>query len=107
MNKYFLSVLILSLTLSGPVLAQAPKSEEKISNTAVRPATFTITGTIIKTSYAYVIRRGKPPERFAIMNPDPKVLDGFVRSAKIVTIEATRVMGDNVNIKTIDGEKYK
>jgi hypothetical protein len=107
MKKWFLIVAVLSLALAGPVLAQASESGEKQSTAAVKPKTFAITGKITKAVYAYIIQAQKPPERFAIMNPNPKVLDSLVKSGKTVTVEAVRVMGDNVNIRKIDGEPYK
>ena len=101
MKKWILVAVVLSLALAGPVLAQASESG------ALKPKTFTITGKITKAVYAYIIRAQKPPERFPIMNPNPEVLDSLVKSGKTVTIEAVRVMGDNVNIQKIDGAPYK
>jgi hypothetical protein len=77
------------------------------------------TGTVKKTSLSGVIaksrnsryiirsRRGNAPgEIFTILNPDPKVLDEFVKSEKTVPIEVRFVSGDNVDIEKIDGKKY-
>jgi hypothetical protein len=98
----------LSLALSGPILAQAPKAEEKqFVPSAAKPKTFTITGKITKGVQGYIIKRQKPPERFAIMNPNPEVLDSLVKSGKTVTIQVVSVMGDNVKIKKIDGKPYE
>ena len=107
MKKWILIVALFSLALASFVFSQASKAEEKQSNTAARPKTFTITGKITKTMETYIIRQQKPPERFAIMNPNPQVLDTLVKSGQTVTIEAVSVMGDNVNIQKIDGEPYK
>jgi hypothetical protein len=108
MKKSIIIAALLSLALAAPVLAQAPKTGEKQSApAAAKPKPFTITGKITKAKYAYIIKRQAPPERFAIMNPNPKVLDGLVKSGKAVTMEAVRVMGDNVNIQKIDGKPYE
>lgn len=110
MKKSIIFAAILFLTLAGPIMAQAPEAggKEKQSAAAVpKRKAFTITGKITKAPYAYLIRRQKPTERYAIMNPNPEVLDSLVKSGKIVTIEAIRVMGDNVRIEKIDGKDYK
>ena len=41
---------------------------------------------------------------FTILNPDPNILDEFVKSEKTVPIEVRIVSGDNVNIEKIDGK---
>ena len=68
-----------------------------------------LTGEIAKSAHGYIIRsrRGKAlGEIYSILNPDPKVLDEFVKSEKAVQIEARIVSGDNVNIEKIDGKEY-
>jgi hypothetical protein len=44
---------------------------------------------------------------WTILNPDPKILDAFVKSEKTVPMEVRIVSGDNVNIAKIDGRKYR
>jgi hypothetical protein len=44
---------------------------------------------------------------WTILNPDPKILDAFVKSEKIVPIEVRIVSGDNVEIEKIDGRQYR
>lgn len=65
-----------------------------------------ITGEIAKGANAYIIRGKVPAEIFTILNPDPKVLDELVKTGKIVKLEVRIVSGDNVEIKTIDGQEY-
>ena len=69
-----------------------------------------LTGEIAKAEHGYIIRSKKgnvPSEIFTILNPDPKVLDEFVKSGKTVPIEVRIVSGDNVNIEKIDGKQYQ
>ena len=69
-----------------------------------------ITGEIGKAEHGYIIRSKKGnvlSEIYTILNPDPKVLDEFVKSEKTVPIEVRIVSGDNVNIEKIDGKKYR
>ena len=73
---------------------------------AVKPKTFTITGRLGKAAYAYIIHVRNPPERYLVMNPNPEILDRLVKNSEIVTIEAARVIGDNVNIRKINGAPY-
>jgi len=77
------------------------------------PATQTrklsITGEIGKSEHGYIIRSkmgGVLSEIYTVLNPDPKILDGFVKSGKDVPIEIRIVSGDNVNIEKIDGKDY-
>ena len=68
-----------------------------------------LTGEIAKAQHGYIIRsrRGNAPsEIYTILNPEPKILDGFVKSGKTVAIEVRIVSGDNVAIEMIDGTKY-
>ena len=106
MKKSTIFGLILSLALAGPVLAQAPQAGAKPgAQAAGKP--MIITGEIAKTEQGYIIQGRKPPELFTILNPNPRILDILVKSGKSVTIEATSVMGDNVNIQKIDGKAYQ
>ncbi len=107
MKKLILIAAILSLTLTGPVLAQGPKAAEKQPAPAAQPMKMTITGKIAKAEQGYIIQGQKPPELFAILNANAKVLDKLVKSGKTVTIEAVSVVGDNVNIGKIDGKAYR
>jgi hypothetical protein len=107
MKKSIVIAAILSLALAGPVLAQGSKPQAKQSAPAAKPITLTITGKIVKDNQNYIIQGQKPPELFTILNPNGGVLDTLVQSGKTVTIEAVSVMGDNVEIKKIDGKPYK
>ena len=66
-----------------------------------------ITGQIAKAAHGYIIRGQEPQMIWTILNPDPKILDGFVKSEKIVPIEVRIVSGDNVDIEKIDGRAYR
>jgi len=41
-----------------------------------------------------------------ILNPEPKILDEYIKSGKIVDIDVWIVSGDNINILKIDGKEY-
>jgi hypothetical protein len=87
---------------------------EKIDGKAYRPGTpqaatvrkMSITGEIAKAAHGYIIRGKQPQMIWTILNPDPNILDAFVKSEKTVPIEIRIVSGDNVNIEKIDGKKY-
>ena len=66
-----------------------------------------ITGEIGKAAHGYIIRGKQPQMIWTILNPDPNILDAFVKSEKTVPIEVRIVSGDNVNIEKIDGKKYR
>jgi hypothetical protein len=60
-----------------------------------------------KSMGGYYIQGEKPPEVYRIVNQNPKVLQNYVKSGKLVTIETRVVMGDNLAIEKIDGKKYQ
>ena len=66
-----------------------------------------ITGEIGKVRNGYNIRGKKPSMIWTILNPNPKILDKFVKSEKTIPIEVRIVSGDNVNIVKIDGKEYQ
>ena len=65
-----------------------------------------ITGEIGKAAHGYIIRGKRRQMIWTILNPDPNILDAFVKSEKTVPIEIRIVSGDNVNIEKIDGKAY-
>jgi len=68
-----------------------------------------ITGAIAKTEYGYVIQSKRDTilsTIYTILNPNPQVLDKYVKSGKDIPVEIRIVSGDNVNIEKIDGKKY-
>jgi hypothetical protein len=79
------------------------------AQTARTPAVrqMNITGEIGKATNGYIIRGKQPQMIWTILNPDPKILDAFVKSEKTVPMEVRIVSGDNVNIVKIDGRKYR
>jgi FKBP-type peptidyl-prolyl cis-trans isomerase FklB len=66
-----------------------------------------ITGEIDKAEHGYIIRGKTPAMICTILNPDPSILDEFVKSGKTVPIEVRIVSGDNVDIEKIDGKEYR
>ena len=68
----------------------------------------TITGEIaIGYNDNYIIRSKKGTlEVFTILNPEPKILDEYIKADKIVDIELQVISGDNIEIKKIDGKEY-
>ena len=69
-----------------------------------------VTGEIGKSEHGYIIRTRKgsvPTEILTVLNPDPKLLDPFVKNEKIVPIEVRVVSGDNVEIEKIEGRAYR
>jgi len=69
-----------------------------------------LTGEIGKVEHGYVIRSKRGDALgaiYTILNPNPEILDAFVKSEKTVPIEVRIVSGDNVNIEKIDGKAYR
>jgi len=68
----------------------------------------TITGEIAKGYNDRYIIRSKvgTKEIFTILNKEPKVLDEYIKSGRIVDIDVQVVSGDNINIIKIDGKDY-
>lgn len=69
-----------------------------------------LSGEIGKSEHGYIIRSklgGVLSEIYTVLNPDPKILDAFVKSGKDVPIEVRIVSGDNVNIEKINGKAYR
>jgi len=83
------------------------ESKEQASHGQVRK--MAVTGEIAKgyKDYGYIIRGKTPAMIFTILNPDPKILDDYVKSEKAVPIEVRIVSGDNVEIKKLDGKEYR
>jgi len=95
-----LGCILLFACQSAAVPAAAPAAQgQQVQN-------MSITGEIAQSTNGYIIRGQAPAEIFTILNPDPKVLDELVTSAKVVQIEVRVVYGDNVEIQSIDGKKY-
>jgi hypothetical protein len=69
--------------------------------------TLTITGKFTHEESGYYILGKMPREVYIIHNPNPEILDALVESGKTVVIDVRIVLGDNVLIKRIDGEKYE
>ena len=82
--------------------------QESYAQTRKAPAVrnMDITGQIAKAAQGYIIRGTAPAEIFTILNPEPDILDTFVKSGKTVRIMVRIVSGDNVNIEKIDGKVY-
>jgi len=103
-----LAALLAGVWLAQPCPAQGPEAKPAAPKAArTAPLKIMITGKISKEGANYYIQGQKPAEVFTILNPDPKVLDKLAKSGKVVNIEATSVVGDNVNIQKIDGRPYQ
>jgi hypothetical protein len=91
------------------VFAACTAQESKVQTSHGQVRKMAITGEIAKgyNNYGYIIRGKKPAMICTILNPDPKILDEYVKSEKIVLLEVRIVSGDNVEIKTIDGKEYR
>lgn len=84
-----------------------PAAQAKPARAVKRMST---TGEIGKSEHGYIIRTRKgnvPTEILTVLNPDPKILDEFVKSEKTVPIEVRIVSGDNVDIEKINGKEYR
>jgi len=85
--------------------------QEATTNTGPQGTTqvreMTVTGVIAEGYNSYVIQ-GKTPSTmiWTILNPEPPILDEYIKSGKIVEIDLHIVSGDNINIKKIDGKEY-
>jgi len=100
-KKQAFLLLIMAISLVFGSLAE----QEAGAQTGVRK--MNITGEIAKAAHGYIIRGKVPAEIFTILNPEPKILDAFVKSEKTVSLEVRIVSGDNVEIETIDGRQYR
>ena len=87
--------------------AQQPKVQTSRQSTV---KTMTMTGEIAKVEHGYIIRSKRDnvlSTIYTILNPNPKVLDKYVKSEKDVPVDVQIVSGDNVNIEKIDGREYR
>ena len=92
-------------TVKEPAMQTPQESAAKaVQDRSVRK--MSITGEIAQGMNSYIIRGQMPPEVFTILNPDPTILDEFVKTEKVVKIEVRIVSGDNVAIEMLDGKEY-
>jgi len=92
-------------TAKEPAMQTPQESATKaVQDSSVRK--MAITGEIAIDRDNYIIRGTTPAEIFTILNPDPKILDEYVKTEKIVNIEVRIVSGDNVAIEMLDGKEY-
>jgi FKBP-type peptidyl-prolyl cis-trans isomerase len=106
-NKALIFEIELLGVEKGDKTEQKPSAAQTGQKSILRK--MNLTGEIAKTGQGYIIRSrigNVPSEIYTILNPDPKVLDEFVKNEKTVPIEVRIVSGDNVNIEKIDGKKY-
>jgi len=125
MKKGQISLLLIAafLLIFGTLAVQCTKEQTNQQDTKAKEMTATkeqndqqvrpriertITGEIaIGYNDNYIIRSKKGTvEVFTILNPEPKILDEYIKSGKIVDIEVQIVTGDNVKIVKIDGKLY-
>ena len=100
-------VLVFDMELLA--VEKGDKAGQPAPEQAAQTRKMSITGEIAKAEHGYIIRSKKGgvlSEIYTILNPDPKILDAFVKSGKDVPIEIRIVSGDNVNIEKIDGKDY-
>ena len=91
--------------ISAVFTVQCTKTQTNKQDTSVRD--MAVTGEIDQVRHSYIIRAQKPSMIiFTVLNPDPKILDEYVKSGKIVDVDVRIVSGDNVEIMTIDGKEY-
>ena len=103
-TQIFMMLMTAIFLVFGSLALQQARAQTAQKQTVTK---MNITGEIAKTQHGYIIRGKAPAEIFTILNPEPKVLDPFVKSEKTVTMETRIVSGDNVEIETIDGKKYR
>jgi FKBP-type peptidyl-prolyl cis-trans isomerase FklB len=106
-NKVLVFEMELLAVETGDKADQHSKAQATQARTARKMST---TGEIAKSEHGYIIRTRKgnvPSEILTILNPDPKILDEFVKSEKTVPIKVRIVSGDNVNIEKINGKEYR
>jgi FKBP-type peptidyl-prolyl cis-trans isomerase FklB len=106
-NKVLVFDMELLAVEKGEKADKQPTAQVKPARTIKRMST---TGEIGKAEHGYIIRTRKgnvPTEILTILNPDPKILDEFVKSEKTVPIEVRIVSGDNVDIEKINGKEYR
>ena len=101
--KKYIGITLVIIALSCSFLTHTANAQT--TGVAVK-GKMTLTAEIVKIRDNYMLRAEKPAEVFTVLNPDPKILDGFITTGKTVQVEVQIVYGDNVNITTINGEKY-
>ena len=106
MRKRQVSILLMAVffLIFAAFAVQCTKVQTNEQDTRVRE--MAVTGEIAKGYNNYIIRGKVPSMILTILNPDPKILDEYIKTGKIVDIEALIVSGDNIKIKTIDGKEY-
>jgi len=103
-NVFVLFMAVFFLIFAS-LAVQCTKTQTNKQDTRVRD--MAITGEIDKGRHNYIIRAKKPSMIiFTVLNPDPKILDEYVKTGKVVDVDVRIVSGDNVNIVTIDGKEY-
>ena len=106
MKKGHISLLLAAfLLICGVFAVQCTKVQTDQQDTRI--SEMKVTGEIAEGYNSYIIR-GKTPSTmiWTILNPEPKVLDEYIKSGKVVNIDVHIVSGDNIEIKKIDGKQY-
>ena len=96
MAVFFLIFAFLAVQCTKPQTSQEPTRVREMA----------VTGKIAKGRNNYIIRGKVPSMVLTILNPEPKILDEYAKTGKIVDIDVWIVSGDNIKIKTIDGKEY-
>ena len=106
MRKRQASILLMAVffLIFAAFAVQCTKVQTNQQDTRVRE--MAVTGEIAKGYNNYIIRGKVPSMVLTILNPEPKILDEYAKTGKIVDIDVWIVSGDNIKIKTTDGKEY-
>ena len=104
LNFVLLTAVFLLLFVSVGVQCSKVQSQQQPD----RARKTSVTGEIAEGyNDGYIIRTKTPSMMvMTILNPEPKILDEYVKSGKTVEIDVWIVSGDNIKIVKIDGQNY-
>jgi len=81
--------------------------QKPAESTKPEGSVITVKGKIGQYMGNYFLKGENPPQEYIIVNGDPKLLDGLLKSGRTVTIEGREAMGaDRLFIDKIDGKPY-
>jgi len=107
MNYKKLMGIVLSLSVVVMV-ACSGITQKPAESTKPEGSVITVKGKIAQYMGSYFVKGENPPQEFIIVNGDPKLLDGLLKSGRTVTIEGREAMGaDRLFIEKIDGQPYR
>jgi hypothetical protein len=103
-NQMVILLMATFFLVFASLAVQCTKVQTNQQDTRVRE--MAVTGEIAQGRHNYIIRGKVPSMILTILNPDPKILDEYVKTAKNVDIDVRIVSGDNIEIMTIEGKEY-